>query len=402
MGDVTSIESLLDVPTGPLQVPAGATLELSVVIPTFNESRNIGALVEQLTGILDAELGDRYELIVVDDNSPDQTWKAALSLAATYPRLFVMRRQSERGLSTAVLRGWQAARGRVLAVMDADLQHPPGVIAKLWREMSRGADLAVASRHVEGGGVSDWRLSRRILSRGAQMLGVILMPGVVGRVSDPMSGYFMVRRSAIAGAIMNPIGYKILIEVLARGRIRWISEVGYVFRERTEGKSKVTPGVYVDYVIHLLRLRLEFLRSSRFVRFSLVGLTGAAVDMSVLFALSDPSMLGWGLTRSKLIGAELAIVNNFLWNDAWTFGDLAAHQRSFRQKLRRLAKFNVVCGIGLVLNVVLLNVQFNLLGMNRYVANAIAIGIVTAWNYILNLKLAWRTTGSGPVEPPRD
>jgi dolichol-phosphate mannosyltransferase len=268
--------------------------------------------------------------------------------------------------------------------------------------MSRGADLAVASRHVEGGGVSDWRLSRRILSRGAQMLGVILMPGVVGRVSDPMSGYFMVRRSAIAGAIMNPIGYKILIEVLARGRIRWISEVGYVFRERTEGKSKVTPGVYVDYVIHLLRLRLEFLRSSRFVRFSLVGLTGAAVDMSVLFALSDPSMLGWGLTRSKLIGAELAIVNNFLWNDAWTFGDLAAHQRSFRQKLRRLAKFNVVCGIGLVLNVVLLNVQFNLLGMNRYVANAIAIGIVTAWNYILNLKLAWRTTGSGPVEPPRD
>jgi dolichol-phosphate mannosyltransferase len=202
---------------------------------------------------------------------------------------------------------------------------------------------------------------------------------------------------------MKPVGYKILIEVLARGRmIRWISEVGYVFRERVEGKSKVTAGVYVDYLVHLIHLRLEFLRSSRFVRFCLVGLSGAIVDMSALFALSDPAMLGWGLTRSKLIAAELAIINNFLWNDAWTFGDLAARQQTFRQKLRRLAKFNVVCGIGLVLNVVLLNLQFNLLGMNRYVANAIAIGIVTGWNYILNLRLAWRTTGGDPAEPSQN
>jgi dolichol-phosphate mannosyltransferase len=403
MGDPTSIESLLPVPTGPLRLAADAAIELSVIIPTFNETENIGALVEQLTTILDAEIGEGYELIIVDDNSPDQTWKTALNLTATYPHLRVMQRKFERGLSTAVIRGWQAARGRVLAVIDADLQHPPEVIAKLWREMGRGADLVVASRHVEGGGVSDWRLSRRILSRGAQVLGVILMPGVVGRVSDPMSGYFMVRRGAIAGSVMKPVGYKILIEVLARGRmIRWISEVGYVFRERVEGKSKVTAGVYVDYLVHLIHLRLEFLRSSRFVRFCLVGLSGAIVDMSALFALSDPAMLGWGLTRSKLIAAELAIINNFLWNDAWTFGDLAARQQTFRQKLRRLAKFNVVCGIGLVLNVVLLNLQFNLLGMNRYVANAIAIGIVTGWNYILNLRLAWRTTGGDPAEPSQD
>ena len=260
------IESLLPVPTGPLRVAADAAIELSVIIPTFNEKENIAALVEQLTRILDAELGDRYELIVVDDNSPHQTSKKALRLTAAYPCLRVMQRKFERGL-TAVIRGLQAARGRVLGAIDADLQHPPEVIAKLWREMSRGADLAVASRHVEGGGVSDWRLSRRILSRGAQVLGVILMPGVVGRVSDPMSGSLRLRRSAIADSVMCPVGYKILIEVLARGRIRWISEVGYVFRERTEGKSKVTARVYVDYLVHLIRLRLEFLRSSRFVRF---------------------------------------------------------------------------------------------------------------------------------------
>src|SRR5262249_28215485 len=157
-----------------------------------------------------------------------------------YPKLRVMRREGERGLSTAVIRGWQAARGEVLAVIDADLQHPPEVTLALWKEMERGADLAVGSRHVEGGGVSDWAFHRRLLSRGAQLLGLAFLPGVLGRVSDPMSGYFMVRRSAIARKILNPLGYKILLEVLGRGDVRRVGEVGYVFRERVEGESKVT------------------------------------------------------------------------------------------------------------------------------------------------------------------
>jgi len=114
--------------------------------------------------------------------------------------------------------------------------------------------------------------------------------------------------------------------------------------------------------------------------------------MAVLFLLSDPRALGFGLTRSKIVAAELAIINNFLWNDAWTFRDLVGTQRGLRHKLRRLVKFNIVCGIGLALNVVLLNVQFNLLHMNRYVANLIAIGLVTGWNFWLNLKLSWRDT----------
>jgi len=167
------------------------------VIPTFNERRNIAELVAQLTALLDPELSDDYELIVVDDDSPDRTWEAAAELTAKYPKLRVMRRETERGLSTAVIRGWQVARGEVLAVIDADLQHPPEVTVSLWREISKGADLAVGSRHIEGGGVSDWSLLRRLLSRGAQLLGLILLPGVLGRVSDPMSGYFMIRRDVI-------------------------------------------------------------------------------------------------------------------------------------------------------------------------------------------------------------
>jgi dolichol-phosphate mannosyltransferase len=392
-------EGLLPVPRGALAIAeqgeADRSIRLSLVIPTFNESRNVGELVAALTALLEPALGEAYELIVVDDDSPDRTWEIAAGLRARYPRLRVMRRQGERGLSTAVLRGWQAARGEVLAVIDADLQHPPEVTLGLWREIEQGADLAVASRHVTGGGVSDWALHRRVLSRGAQLLGLLLLPGVLGRVSDPMSGYFMVRRAAVAGKKMSPVGYKILVEVLGRGQIRWIGEVGYVFRERTDGESKVTYKLYLDYLRHLARLRLSTLPFARFARFCAVGASGVVVDMGLLYLLSDPATLHFGLTRSKVLAAELAIVNNFLWNDAWTFRDLAADQRGAGAKLKRFAKFNVVCTLGLALNVALLNAQFNWLGMNRYLANAVAIALVTMWNFWLNTRLSWRVTDAG-------
>jgi dolichol-phosphate mannosyltransferase len=397
--------ALLAVPEGPLVIADAAEtdaagIRFSLIIPTYNESKNVREMVRCLTELLEGPLEGAYELIVVDDNSPDRTWEIAAGLMADYPKLRVMRRQGEKGLSTAVIRGWQAARGDVLAVIDADLQHPPEITVKLWNEMERGADLAVASRHVEGGGVSDWSMIRRILSRGAQLLGLLVLPSVVGRVTDPMSGYFMVRRSAIAGRIMNPLGYKILIEVIGRGKIAWIGEVGYVFRERTEGESKVTWKVYVEYLGHLLRLRFATLPLTRFLRFALVGFSGVIVDMGMLYFLSDPASLGWGLTRSKIIAGELAIINNFLWNDAWTFRDLAGDQKGLGPKLQRFAKFNIICVLGLGLNVVLLNVMFNYLGMNRYVANAVAIVMVTAWNFWLNLKLSWRATGAEPRPSP--
>jgi dolichol-phosphate mannosyltransferase len=249
---------LVDCPRGPFVVAAedaaGAPLQLSVVIPTFNEHTNIEALIRQVTGLLGRELGDSYEIIVVDDDSPDRTWELAAELTAMYHTLRVVRRQGERGLSTAVIRGWQVARGRVLAVIDGDLQHPPKALTRLWTAIGEGADLAVASRNVKGGGVSDWSLRRRILSRGAQLLALALVPGVVRRLSDPMSGYFMVRRSAIAGTVLDPLGYKILVEVVGRGRIHSIAEIGYVFRERDEGDSKVTWRTYVEYLRHLVRL----------------------------------------------------------------------------------------------------------------------------------------------------
>ncbi|MGO9988168.1 MAG: glycosyltransferase [Steroidobacteraceae bacterium] len=392
-------DAALPVPQGaltvaPLDPGVASPLLLSVIVPTFNEALNIDRLVTELAQLLDEPFGHRYEIIVVDDNSPDRTWELAQNLVGERPRLRVMRREQERGLSTAVIRGWQAARGQVLCVIDADLQHPPDVALALYRVIERGADIAVASRHLEGGGVSDWSVLRRIVSRTAQLIGLLILPGVVGRVTDPMSGYFMIRRSAIEGVELNPLGYKILIEVLARGTLPWVGEVPYVFIERAHGGSKATARVYLDYLRHLLRLRLSSLPVNRFVRFAVVGLSGVIVDMGLLFLLSDPTMLGWGLTRSKLIASEMAILNNFMWNDTWTFRDLSSHQRGLEARLRRLGKFQLICLAGVAINATLLNLQFNLLGMNRYLANAVAIAAVTGWNFWLNLKLSWRIAES--------
>lgn len=376
---------------------------LSLVIPTYNESRNIGELIRILSNLLDEAIPNQYELIVVDDDSPDRTWEIAQALMSDYPQLQVIRRQHERGLSTAVIHGWKAGTGKILGVIDGDLQHPPEILLKLLAAMEDGADIAIASRHVDDGGVSDWSVVRRFLSRGAQLLGLSILPEVIGRVSDPMSGYFMVRRSAIHEKDLNPLGYKILIEVLARGKIRRIAEVGYVFQERLSGESKVTWKQYLDYIRHLLRLRFSLgtigqLRKripfplNRFIRFGLVGFSGVFVDMTVLYLLHDPASLGWGLTRSKIIAAEAAIMNNFIWNDAWTFRDIASQQWGWGKRLKRFLKFNLVCLIGLCLNVLLLNLLFNLLGINYLIANGIAIAAVTFWNFWINLKLNWRVT----------
>jgi dolichol-phosphate mannosyltransferase len=390
---------LLPVDTGDLFIDAlppiieRETL-LSLIIPTYQEQNNIAEIVQRLTSTLDQIIPNGYELIVVDDNSPDRTWAVAQDLTLAYPHLRVLRRTHERGLATAVVRGWQAARGQILGVIDADLQHPPEVLTQLWQAIRSGADLAIASRNVEGGGVSEWSLLRRCLSRGAQILGLAILPEVIGRVTDPLSGYFLLRRETIAGKVLSPLGYKISIEVIGRGEIGKIVEVGYEFQERHMGASKVTWRQYLEYIQHLLRLRLA--RSGRFLRFITVGLSGLAVDMSLLYLFSDAQMLALPLTLSKILAGELAIINNFLWNDRWTFADLARTQTSNHQKFKRFVKFNLICLTGLILSLTLLQLIYNLIIHDRYIANLVAIVSVTLWNYWFNLKLSWRVTDDLP------
>ena len=143
---------------------------------------------------------------------------------------------------------------------------------------------------------------------------------------------------------------------------------------------------------HFAHSRLLLLHESRFVHFCVVGCTGLAIDMTLLFVFSDPRMLGWGLTRSKILAAETALLNNFIWNDLWTFGAVSRHQRALEDRIRRFFKFNLICSLGIFFNVVILNIEFNWLHMNRYLANLIAIGIVSMWNYKSNKKFSWRVS----------
>jgi len=227
---------------------------LSLVLPTYNESANLPRLIPRLTSALE-RIGHPFEVIVVDDDSPDGTWALAAELAARDARIRVIRRRGQRGLATAVVAGWAAARGEILGVMDADLQYPPKGLPALVEAMGDDAvDVVVASRYAPEAHVAAWSIRREIASRGAILLARLALPRAVGRVRDPNSGCFLVRRRVLDGVELRPAGFKILIEVLARGRWTRLVELPHAYEGRREGHSKLGPRQTVQFLSHLGRL----------------------------------------------------------------------------------------------------------------------------------------------------
>lgn len=244
-------------PGGPLAVPVltgPGRLLLSLVVPTLNERSNITEFLRAVRRELDGALPGRYEIIVVDDDSPDGTCEAAASLMREFPELRVARRRGESGLARAVMRGWQAAGGEVLGTINADFQHPPSILPRMIGALG-DADLVVATRYARGGGVGDWNWPRRVASRVAQFAGRVLLPEAFARLSDPLSGCYLVRRDAIARVEFHPLGYKSLMELLVRGRVRRVRECAYQMRRRTRGQSKVRALQPLHFLRHILRLR---------------------------------------------------------------------------------------------------------------------------------------------------
>lgn len=239
---------------------------ISLVVPTYNERENVARLVER-AGVALGTTGEAFELILVDDNSLDGTAEEIRQLQAGLPWLRLVVRQNERDLSTAVLAGWRAARGEILGCMDGDLQHPPELLPKLAERLRQtNADLVVASRAVEHGGVSEWKFRRRIISWTATLLARLLLPGKVRSVRDPMSGFFLLKRAVIEDVELRPLGYKILLEVLSRGVYAHAVEVPYTFQERAHGGSKIGASQVWSYLRHLLRIRLGTGQSRRLER----------------------------------------------------------------------------------------------------------------------------------------
>ncbi len=230
---------------------------ISLVVPTYNERQNVEQLVERAGQTL-AATGEPYELIIVDDNSPDGTAGEVRRLQADRPWLMLVVRMTQRDLSTAVLAGWKTAQGEILGVMDADLQHPPENLLKLLEAIRNGSgEIAIASRYVARGGVGAWKFRRRIISWTATLMAAVLLPAKIRRVKDPMSGFFLLRRSVVEGRALKPLGYKILLEVLARGNYEKAAEVPYTFEERARGGSKMGLVQVWRYLVHLMRIRFS-------------------------------------------------------------------------------------------------------------------------------------------------
>ncbi len=309
----------------PDQADAAATAPLlSVVTPTYNEAENLPILLSELHQALS---GIAHEIIVADDDSPDGTWRVAEELAEHDPTITVMRRFHDKGLSAAVLDGMSIAKGSNIAVIDADLQHDPAALPAMLSELERGADVCVGSRATEGGGYGDWSASRRFVSWVATLIARVLL-----RVpaTDPMSGFFMITESAYARTAPsnNPRGFKILLEFIGRKHDLVVTEVGYTFRNRTHGETKLNGSVIRSYLLGVAELRLGRQVDPVFLLYVLVGIVGLCVN-SLVFTVAEAAgvpRITTGLNEaldpvegSFLISVVVSILVLFVLNNEFTF-----------------------------------------------------------------------------------
>lgn len=228
-------------------------MKLSIVIPTYNERKNLKELVDRVESTL-KEI--EYELIIVDDDSPDKTWKLAEKISNQRENVKSIRRTKEKGLATAVVRGFKESKGNILGVMDSDLQHPPEKLSELLREIKKSNDIVIGSRHTGGGRVENWPFFRKLVSKVAELICRILLRKVKN-IKDPLSGFFMVKKEVLEGLELNPEGYKILLEVLAKGEYDKVKEVPYIFKDREEGSSSCGMKEYFNYLKHVFKLVRE-------------------------------------------------------------------------------------------------------------------------------------------------
>jgi dolichol-phosphate mannosyltransferase len=367
-------------PAGPMATARPAP-ELSIIVPTFNERTNVPLLVERLGRLLTA---CDWEVVFVDDNSPDGTAAAARAIGEGDSRVRCIRRIGRRGLAGACLEGMLASQARYVAVMDADLQHDESLLLEMLQILrTASADLIVASRYLEGGSAAGLSKQRSRVSRWSNGL-VRLLLGI--DLTDPMSGYFMLRRDtfeALAPSLSSQ-GFKILLDIVAtgRGNLRVI-ELPTIFGERRHGESKLDSKIALDFAALLVAKLTNDAVSVRFLMFSLVGLSGVGIHMAIL---SLVMLTGASFAVAQSVAAIGAMTWNFILNNVFTYRDQRLSGWRF---LTGLLRFQLICAIGAVANV---GLAIFIYGTTHvwWLAGLAGVVIGAVWNYAVTSAFVWR------------
>jgi dolichol-phosphate mannosyltransferase len=357
--------------------------ELTVVVPTYRESENVPVLIERVGAAL---AGIDYEIVFVDDNSPDGTASVVKEHARIDARVRCLHRIGRRGLSSAVVEGFLSSSAPFVAVIDGDLQHDETLLVPMLQRLRAGdVDLVVGSRYVEGGSLGDWTSSRAWMSAFAGKLSRLVLKGQ--SLKDPMSGFFMTRREQFDRAVprLSIEGFKILLDFVASSEEKLrIAELPYEFRNRLFGESKLDSLVLWEYGMLLTDKLVGHLIPARFVLFGLVGATGVIVHFSALTILLKAFGLSFVVAQAE--ATLVAMTTNFELNNLLTYRDQRLRGTRW---IRGLVTFYGVCGIGALANVGIANALFE--RNHAWWSSALA-GIVvgTVFNYVLTSMFTWK------------
>ena len=363
---------------------------LTIILPTYNERYVIRDAITTIDDIVRKHNID-CEILVVDDNSPDNTKSIVESMQRDklFSELNILVREEDHGLSKSINDGFKIAKGEYIFVTDADLQHDIEMIPKVLNLFETN-DILIGSRYCKDGKINDWSGKRKLISFGATKLAKCLFP----KLSDPVSGFFGVKRSVVSGIDFDKSrGYKILMDVLEYGKYNTVCEFPYTFKSRMHGDSKLGKMTILDFVFQLLELIKHALMNrgkshiwktwGKFVKFGIVGLSGVVVNYGGYCLLSRVG--GLDLLYASLLAIEMSIISNFIFNNGWTFKN-----KSERSLLFRFSSFQGISLFGLVIQMVSLLILVDCVGLYDLVAYPMAIIVAFLFNYILNTKITWK------------
>jgi len=373
--------------------------QISIIIPTYNESQNILQILRSIKDNLPKNL--ITQAIVVDDNSPDGTGKLVEEYLKNIKKMAdytieIIHRKAKDGLGSAILKGIQQAKGDTIVVMDSDFSHPPQIIPKLIESIKKYQyDIAVASRYIKGGKIQGWSLKRKTMSKFATL---IAKKGLGIDTRDPMSGFFAFKRNIIKGLNIDAIGYKFLLEIIVKTKGVNIKEIPYTFQDRKLGSSKLSIKTILDYYRSVWKLyrygkpleEQEKRSSVKFLykagRFYTVGASGFIVNYMISLLLTGGVSDLWYL-HANVIGIIASISTNFILNKTWTFGD-----RDFRIKktISQYAKFAMFSSLGALVQ---LGMVYFLVDSNEIsYPLALILAVMTAafGNFVLNKKFTFK------------